>query len=173
MASATLSQMLIRKVGLKDDAVLFTASLLHDVGKLVLDRYIAENPKELSLLMQKDGLTFVQAEKEIFGMDHAELGGMIADAWRFPISLVNSIKNHHANMVGKIIPNMESWVRLSNLSYYVSLADEFCRHHEGISCQVDQSILFQFGLKAEHIPEILRALPEEMRVAEEMLRIEN
>ncbi len=173
VASATLSQMLIKKVGLKDDAVLFTAGLLHDVGKLVLDGYIAEKPKELSLLIQKDGLNFTQAEKEIFGIDHAELGGMIAEAWKFPISLVNCIKNHHVNLSGKIIPNMESWVRLSNLAYYVSLADEFCRHHEGISCQINQSLLFQFGLKPEHIREILRELPEEMKVAEEMLKMKN
>lgn len=172
VAAATLSQMLVKKIGLKEDAVLFTAALLHDVGKLVLDKYIAENPAELAALIRKDGLTFTQAEKEVFGIDHAELGGLVAEAWSFPVSLVNSIRNHHASMSGKIIPNMESWVRLSNLSYYVFLAHEFSLHHEGIICQLNQSILFQFGLKQEHINEILDALPDELKVAEELLKID-
>ena len=171
VATAALSQLLVKKVGMKEDAVLFTAALLHDVGKLVLDKYIAENPSELALLIRKDGLTFTQAEKEVFGIDHAELGGLIAEAWNFPVSLINSIRNHHASMSGKIIPNIESWVRLSNLVYYVYLAHEFSLHHEGIICQLNQGILFQFRLKQEQLNEILEALPEELKVAEELLQL--
>ncbi|MFZ7112997.1 MAG: HDOD domain-containing protein [Desulfatiglandales bacterium] len=171
VGAATLSQMLIKKVGLKDDAVLFTAALLHDVGKLVLDQYIAENPGELNSLIRQEGLTFAQAEKEVFGIDHAELGGLIAEAWRFPGSLVNSIRNHHLSMSGKTIPNMESWVRMSNLAHYAFLAHDFCRHHEGMSCQVNQGILHQFGLKEEHIDAVLYAFPDEMKFAEEILQI--
>lgn len=171
VASATLSQLLVKKVNLKDDTILFTAALLHDVGKLVLDKHIAENPAEMALLIRKNGLTFTEAEKEFFGIDHAELGGLIAKAWKFPESLINSIRNHHKSMTGKIIPNMESWVRLSNLTYYVTLAHEFCLHHEGISCQVDQAILYQFGLKQNHINEILDVFPDEMKAAEELLKM--
>ena len=171
VAAATLSQMLIKKVGLKDDTVLFTAALLHDVGKLVLDEYIAENPEELTSLIRQEGFTFAQAEKEVFGIDHAELGGLIAEAWRFPGSLINSIRNHHLIMSGKTIPNMESWVRMSNLAHYAFLAHDFCLHHEGMTCQVNQGILHQFGLKEEHIHEVFDAFPDQMKLAEEILKI--
>ncbi|MBW2305095.1 MAG: HDOD domain-containing protein [Deltaproteobacteria bacterium] len=171
VATATLSQLILKKAGRREDSVLFTAALLHDVGKLVLDRYVAENPAELAALIRKAGLTFTQAEKEVLGIDHAELGGIIAENWKFPVTLVNSIRNHHQSMKEKIIPNMESWVRLSNLMYYVTLAHEFCSHHEGISCRINESILFQFGLKQDHVNEILSEFPDEVKLAEELLKI--
>ncbi|MBW1702797.1 MAG: HDOD domain-containing protein [Deltaproteobacteria bacterium] len=168
---ATLSQILLCKAGLQKDSVLFTAALLHDVGKLVLDRYVAENYEEITCLVKKNGLSFVEAEKGILGIDHAEAGGIIAQTWDFPLSLTNSIRNHHESMTGKVIPNLEAWVRLSNLVYHVSPPHLLCSHREGITCKVDQAILFQFGFKQEDINEILDALPAEMREAEEMLKV--
>jgi len=61
---------------------------------------------------------------------------------------------------------------MSNLAHYAFLAHDFCRHHEGMSCQVNQDILHQFGLKEEHIDAVLDAFPDEMKFAEEILQIE-
>jgi putative nucleotidyltransferase with HDIG domain len=168
---ATLSQILLSKTGLQKDPVLFTGALLHDVGKLVLGKYVDENFEEIIYLIKGKGLPFVDAEREILGIDHAEAGGIIAQTWNFPSSLTESIRNHHKNISGKVIPNMEAWVRLSNLVYYVSPAHLFRSNPEGIKCKVDQTILFQFGLKQEDINEVLDEFSAEMRKAEEMLKI--
>lgn len=168
---ATLSQILLSKTGLSKDPVLFTGALLHDVGKLVLGSHVDENLDKIICLIKEKDLSFVDAEREVLGIDHAEAGGIIAQTWNFPSSLTESIRNHHKNMSDKTIPNMEAWVKLSNLVYYVSPAHLFHTHPEGIKSRVDQAILFQFGLKQEDIHEVLNEFSAEMRKAEEMLKI--
>jgi putative nucleotidyltransferase with HDIG domain len=168
---ATLSQLLLKEVGRKDDAALFTAALLHDVGKMILDRYVAENLNDLASVTGEKGLAFIEAEKEVLGIDHAEVGAMVAESWRFPDALVKAIGNHHQSMSGEIMPTMDAWVRLSNLMYYVSLAYVYCSQYKGISCKVDQAILFQFGFNQEKIDKVLAKYPMEVRKAQEMLNL--
>jgi putative nucleotidyltransferase with HDIG domain len=168
---ATLSQILVSKKGIQKDPVLFTGALLHDVGKLVMGGYVDENFDEIISLIKENNMPFVDAERKILGIDHAEAGSIIAQTWNFPSSLTESIKNHHKSISDKEIPNMEAWVRLSNLVYYVSPAYLFRSNPEGIKCRVDQAILFQFGLKQEDINEVLNEFSTEMKKAEEMLKI--
>lgn len=171
VTSAIMSQLLLKMANRKDDSVLFTAALLHDVGKLVLDKHIVEDFKSLHALIEEDGLPFVVAEKELFGIDHAEAGGLIAKAWEFPEPLINAIRNHHNGISGKSGPKLEAWVKLSNLVYYVSLIHMYCSQHEGIKCQVDETMLSELGLKQEHIEDIMGLLPVELKKAEGLLKI--
>jgi len=71
-----------------------TAALLHDVGKLVMARFL--DPDQLARVQEReaDGLTRLQAETEILGTDHAEAGGLIARSWALPDSLVRGIRDH-------------------------------------------------------------------------------
>lgn len=73
-----------------------TAALLHDVGKLVMARFVEEQSLEEIEAARTGGATRMQAEAEVLGVDHAQLGGMVARAWRLPDSLVAGIERHHA-----------------------------------------------------------------------------
>jgi HD-like signal output (HDOD) protein len=71
-----------------------TAALLHDIGKLVMARFLG--PPVLEALREHEarGLTPMDAEAEVLGTDHAEIGGLIARAWSLPESLVRGIREH-------------------------------------------------------------------------------
>lgn len=71
-----------------------TAALLHDVGKLVMERFL--DPDLLDQLgeAQEHGATRLEAEAAVLGIDHAELGGLIARSWGLPESLVCGIRGH-------------------------------------------------------------------------------
>jgi putative nucleotidyltransferase with HDIG domain len=73
-----------------------TAALLHDVGKLVMARFGDEESLAAIEAVRAAGATRMQAEAEVLGVDHAQLGGMVARAWRLPDSLVAGIERHHA-----------------------------------------------------------------------------
>jgi putative nucleotidyltransferase with HDIG domain len=168
--TAILSQLLIKKAKLQVDSALFTAALLHDVGKLVLNTYIEGEIGNLVEVTQKEGLSLIEAEREAFGIDHAELGGIIAETWQFPSALINSIKNHHKDRSEDFVPNIEAWARLSNLVYYVSLARSVYSYHKGITCQIDPSVLFRFNLNQKHIDEVTAELPAELKKIEGLLK---
>ena len=75
----------------------FTAALLHDIGKLVLGQFL--NP-ELSAWLQRavtEGKqTSFQAESEILSVHHGEAGGIIAQHWKLPDTLMKGIIYHHS-----------------------------------------------------------------------------
>jgi putative nucleotidyltransferase with HDIG domain len=171
VTTAIISQLLLKRANVNEDSILFTAALLHDFGKIVLDQYVEGDVENLIELTQKEGLSLTEAEQRIFGIDHAELGGIIAEEWNFPNMLVNSIRNHHQEMSSDLIPNVESWVRLSNLVFYLSISKFTQSYHKGLLCQIDSEVLARYRLKTEDIDAVVSSLPAEIRKTEAMLKI--
>ena len=74
----------------------FTAGLLHDIGQLVLvGNFPTQYAAALAYRRHHDCF-LVQAERDVLGLDHAEVGGMLAASWHFPTSLCEAVSEHHA-----------------------------------------------------------------------------
>ena len=69
----------------------FSAGLIHDCGKLVLHEYVLERRDDFRKYMEGSDKTFLSAEKEILGIDHAEIAGEICGKWNIP----KKINNRH------------------------------------------------------------------------------
>jgi putative nucleotidyltransferase with HDIG domain len=72
----------------------FLAGLLHDIGKLLL---AVNMPDEYSRVIERtqEGCSPWQAEFEIFGATHAEVGAELMAAWNLPLSIVEALALHH------------------------------------------------------------------------------
>ena len=92
---AVVAQRLVKRSSfrLADDA--FTAALLHDMGKIVLDQYAHDDFVRLLFVQKKDGRLDTQTERKLFNTDHAELGRKLTERWHLPPSLSQSIGWHH------------------------------------------------------------------------------
>ena len=73
----------------------FTAGLLHDIGQLVLASNFSEQYRQVLAFRKEKDCLLVDAERELLGMDHADIGGLLAEAWRFPESLHDAVVGHH------------------------------------------------------------------------------
>jgi putative nucleotidyltransferase with HDIG domain len=75
----------------------FTAALMHDVGKLLLGRRVGYDAlAELVASVQgARQVSALEAEREVLGTDHAEVGGAMARYWEFPEPLIAAIEQHH------------------------------------------------------------------------------
>ena len=71
------------------------AALIHDIGKLILVRYLKPDGPDIRRLSREKNISFVEAEKEILGCNHAEVGGAMAHKWLFPKPITAAIEHHH------------------------------------------------------------------------------
>lgn len=75
----------------------FLAGLLHDIGKIFLEQNFHQAYSSIYQKTQQEKQPYQILEKRILGIDHAEIGGIIAASWNFPPDLVEAIKQHHHN----------------------------------------------------------------------------
>jgi putative nucleotidyltransferase with HDIG domain len=73
---------------------LFVAGLLHDIGKLVLARHLAEQKAELVEGVAHH-LTLVAAERDLLGTDHTEVAAFVGNAWQLPAEVTSVAGGHH------------------------------------------------------------------------------
>ncbi len=75
----------------------FVAGLLHDIGELVLYNREPELSRKAleSSTGGPEGLEIQNAERELFGFDHADVGGALAHRWSLPVNLQECITYHH------------------------------------------------------------------------------
>lgn len=99
VASALLSKSFVEKrYPAIDKFLIYTASLIKDIGKIVIDGYVAKTMVKIMHLVNKKNYSFDEAETEVLGINHAELGGLIAEKWHFNPKMVFLIRNHHLSM---------------------------------------------------------------------------
>lgn len=95
IATAVLSEKIAQKLGKKVPDLIFTAGLLHDIGKLLLNPFLIEHTEQLSKAVHQDGKCFLDAEKEVIGTNHAEVGALVAQVWNLPSSVEMAARWHH------------------------------------------------------------------------------
>jgi diguanylate cyclase (GGDEF)-like protein/putative nucleotidyltransferase with HDIG domain len=83
------------------------AGLLHDVGKLVLPEAFGEEACDMIARRFPSGGDRVIAERETFGIDHAQCGGLLAEAWGMDPEVVRLIAWHHGGPTGISVPTTE------------------------------------------------------------------
>ncbi len=77
-------------------AAAVTAALLHDVGKVLLARFLDPDTLEyLHLARLEGGFESCSAEQEVLAVSHAELGALVAAHWGMPDEIVRAIQFHH------------------------------------------------------------------------------
>ncbi len=94
VAVSVAADRIIAHLKLAEGEAVFTAALLHDVGKLVLARFVREELPRIEALVAK-GLSFDVAETIVLGVNHAAVGGRVLEAWSFPEDLVRAVRLHH------------------------------------------------------------------------------
>ncbi len=94
----------------------FTAGMLHDIGQLVIFNRLPEQAHAVILrtVQGEANLDMVQAENEILGYDHCEVGASLAHQWHLPEILVECIACHHDLSRVRLFPAAVAHIHIAN-----------------------------------------------------------
>jgi putative nucleotidyltransferase with HDIG domain len=95
VSAAMITKSIAERLKVANKHLLFTAALLKDIGKLIMERYVAQSIDEINHLVTKEQLSFSEAEKTVLGIDHEGLGGLMMERWSFSPKMSFIIANHH------------------------------------------------------------------------------
>jgi len=94
-AAAAAEAIINHGADLTDAATAYTAGLLHDIGKLIVCQFLTEELRATLHRLVVEGFTTDEAERKLFGTDHAEAGSCLLYLWRLPAQIIEAVANHH------------------------------------------------------------------------------
>ena len=147
IAVSVATEALIKLLKLSVPDEVFTAALLHDVGKMVLGRYV-----EAEILHMDEeamqGLSFEQVERSMFGIDHAEIGAKILRRWSFPTGMINIVRWHHEP---DNAPKPDIAIDVVHTADVLCLMAGIGMGREGLQYQPSEMASKRLGLTQKHI----------------------
>lgn len=167
VSSGIMAKLLVNHIKEVDQGSAFTAALLHDIGKRFLSSFVADDFEKILDKVARENCTFVEAEQEILGIDHAALGGMILEKWEFDQQLIDAVREHHNAKALERAP-LTALVALSNslvISIGIGVGDD------GLASELRGDGLKRFGITMEMLQICMADLLIELDRAQELLNI--
>ncbi|MBF0481746.1 MAG: HDOD domain-containing protein [Desulfovibrionaceae bacterium] len=92
---AVLAKILAGMAGGVSGESMFTAALLHDVGRLAILKKLPHAATAAMLYARSGFLPLIEGERDVLGFDHAVAGGRLLAAWKLPKNLCAAVLHHH------------------------------------------------------------------------------
>ena len=96
LSVAFASRYLAKKIKGLDDEEAYVAGMVHDIGKIVLNDYVRFGYGIIAMLVEDDQVPFMDAERQVLGFDHAQVGGLIMEQWNLPETYMLAARYHHS-----------------------------------------------------------------------------
>lgn len=165
LACAIASRLMAKKKGLKETEESSIAGLLHDIGKVALLLQFKDSYESAIKLAERKGFAIMEAEKEVFIIDHAKAGEWMSEKWSFPMNLIEIIGYHHKPNVSKNFPLETSIVHFADI---LVRGRGFGFAGDKTVPPVNEIAWTILGFSNKDIKDILKELEESMEIANEL-----
>jgi HD-like signal output (HDOD) protein len=129
------------KADILDDA--YVSGILHDLGQIIVTYLHPQAMEQMSRFCRDKDIAPRILERFSFGLNHADIGALIARKWNFPEQLVHGIKHHHEPLATPL--------EYKDVVYCVYLGNAFCELEGNLITfeQIERPVLREFGISTE------------------------
>jgi putative nucleotidyltransferase with HDIG domain len=151
VAAAVAAQYIAEDLG-ADPNVVFTAALLHDIGKIILAEALTPTYLKLIHETEKSQQPLLDVEKNLLGVQHAEAGARLLSLWQFPENLVAAVCYHHQPNQAGTHARLAAYVYLGNMiAHFMG----FSFGHLAFAFRGRTDALHILKLTPDHIPQYM------------------
>ena len=151
IAVSVAAEALVKELRIPVADFVFTAALLHDVGKLALSDFVEGDLQKIEETASP-GIPFEVAEQFVLGIDHAEVGALILENWSFPPEIVRAVQWHHAP---DAVEKTDSLIDIVHVANVLSLMVGTGMGREGLRYQPSAAATKRLGLKPFQLEKVV------------------
>lgn len=163
-----ISRILAEKVRYPEKEEAFTAGLIHDVGKIVLDQFVHEEFRAVMNMVRANDMLLYEAESKILGLNHANVGYILSQKWNLPKKIQEPLSYHHAPGLSKYNPQLTGIVHLADI---LCRALKYGNGGDNKVPQLDRAAVADFKIGSSDIEQIKTMADKEIEKAEVFLEM--
>jgi len=160
VAVGAMNKLIVQQIGIPVHDEAFLVGLIHDLGLVSLMQCYGEKIPEI-VNVCKAGLTFRQAEQQILGADHQEIGLELAKKWSFPPAISNVIAHHH-NPTAIECKEERLLAMVTYISDNICAAKKFGLSLTPEAKAIPKEYLDEIGLSGDQLQECLKEINTEL-----------
>ena len=159
LAVATMSRDIALNKKKKEIAdVVFTGGIIHNVGKVVIALYVQQAFKKILERVQAQSIPFHQAEKDIMGYNHQEVGEKILEKWNFPPVLRSIVRFYQEPENAPAEHRLE--VSIVHVANAICLMGGIGIGNDGLYHEIKDDAIKKAGLTPDELEELYSRVPE-------------
>jgi putative nucleotidyltransferase with HDIG domain len=169
VTSAHVAKSLAHRYGAAQNKhLIYTAALLKDIGKLILGRFVAFSFEKINILVHSQGYSFNDAEKNVIGMNHEELGAMVGEKWSFSEKLIYIMRHHHLTDESA---RQDLETTLIYLADIICMMMGICSGTDGLSYRFYSDVLRRINVSEKDLQGIIAETSENQKKIEHLLKL--
>lgn len=162
IACGAAAKVLGRRLGYAALEEIFIAGLLHDIGKIVLDQFLHESFTGALDLARRKEMLLLDAEQELLGVTHADVGGWLFETWSLSRGLVETTRCHHNTDLA------QDHARLAGIVHTADILARAIRYGNGGDAKIPplrEDVWTSLGLETSSFDDLLHETGAEIEKA--------
>lgn len=155
VATATAAKLVSKRVRFPNAEKSYTAGLMHDIGKIMIARYLPTSMATITQSVQAEQLAMYDAEQKVLGLAHPGFGAWVMSRWNLPTPLIEAVEFHHHPTRAQFSFDLAGIVYLANiLTHRANIGSG----GDILLREIDPVVVQYFGLNEAALKELLDQL---------------
>jgi HD-like signal output (HDOD) protein len=167
ISTGVIAKLLAERINHQEVETVFSAGVLHDLGKFILNLCLGEKYGEVIRLAEREELFIREAEERLLEADHSQFGTLLGRNWNFPEPLLGVIQDHHDPKAGgpaDVVGIVQTANTLANHFYPGTSGD-------GRETDLNAEILLPHGVPPETTESFYETIREQVAAAQEFMNL--